>query len=127
MLGAMTKLVLALALLATACSKGGGAPRDCAAAADNALAISKDELAKIPGMANRFDAVTKALLARCTEDGWPSAVITCIAGARSQDAMRACNEQLTSGQQAKLRAATMQAMGLGGGGGPARPADPVSR
>lgn len=110
----MKHAVVALALLVVGCKKGGG---DCASAAANAVAVSKQVLSKLPGMESRYAAVTAGMKARCLEDTWTPAVIACVNAAKSEPELGACREQMTPEQKDKMRAAMMDALGMGGGGG----------
>lgn len=105
---------VALALLVVGCKKGGG---DCASAARNAVAVSKDVLSKLPGMESRYAAVTDAMKARCLEDIWTAEVIACVTAATSEPELGACRDKMTPEQKDKMRAAMMDALGMGGGGG----------
>ena len=106
---------LVVVLLAGAGCKGGG--HDCASAAANAMKVSEAGLANIPGLRSRLGALQATLAARCVADRWAREVIGCVGGATSEAALQACQASLGPDQQAALRRAMMEVMGMGGGGG----------
>lgn len=115
---AVRSLVLVLvfvALLGIAGCKRGGP--DCARAAANAMKVSEQGLAQIPGMNSRLGPMQAALANRCDVDRWSSEVIDCISTATTTPALQACQDRLTPDQQTLLRRTMMEMIGVGGGGG----------
>jgi hypothetical protein len=118
--GLMMKILFAAALVVSGCSKKSettASGPSCAEAVSKAVGAMPGG----PGGGEVQAKLTTIMTARCTEDKWPAAVVTCYATTVTDMAsMKKCREMLPQDQQTKLmteiRSVMMGAAAAGGGG-----------
>lgn len=107
--------VTAALLAAAGCKKKGG---DCAQAIDHSMALSKADMAKMPGMDDKaLQKMRDIGVQRCREDGWPKEALDCMNAAKTEADARACYSKLSPDQRKKMNQAAMDAMKPAGGAG----------
>jgi hypothetical protein len=78
----------------------------CTQAIDNSMALSKDDMAKMPGFTPELADKMKALgISRCESDKWSPEAIKCMADAKAMPDSQACYDKLTQDQQDKMNKA----------------------
>ena len=108
--------VAGLSLAAFGCKKKGGA--DCDKAITNSMAVSKADMAKMPGVDDKMMAKMKDLgVQHCKDDKWSDDTVTCMSDAKTQGDAQGCYGKMAPEQKEKMAKAMMDIMTPPGGGG----------
>lgn len=83
----------------------------CQQAIDNSMALSKDDMAKMPNFTPELADKMKALgVTRCEGDKWSPEAIKCMVDAKTMADSQACYDKLTQDQRDKMQKAAMELM-----------------
>jgi hypothetical protein len=103
-------LVVVLAVACGGHRRSAPPAAECARIAQHVVDLKLGKLSRLPGsMLKSIDgglpAFRAAIVQSCSDDGWSTAAISCVAAAKSADDTKACDSSFTPEQGAHLRAA----------------------
>jgi len=100
--------VAALSFAAVGCKKKGGGA-DCTKAINNSMAVSKADMAKMPGMDDKMmQKMTDVGIQHCKDDKWPDDAVKCMSDAKTEADAQSCYGKLSKEQQDKMNKAAME-------------------